>query len=198
MAFLAPAISGGAGFTTADIARATLSADCVDWRIKGICLRLKCGFFGCRVVSVPWVEHRLPDLVVSSYDQPGQIPWVEMQALARPLSGVTDVLSESLTGTVAGGGHGIPTRQAVNPDERHSLDNLRFKEASVVGNPVSGAFRKWANRHYPAFCPSNVEPLVPYFQSETDALAWCSGLPEQLYAMSWNPGSRTIGPAARS
>ena len=190
--------SSAGGFTSAQVAQATLSVDCVDWRIKGICLRLKCGFFGCKVISVPWVEHRLPDLVVSSYNQPGETPWVEAGLIGKPLTGVANSLSQSLLGAGLGGGHGASTRQSPSAVGRDSIGNLRFKEVSVIGNPVSEIFREWATKAYPVFCPSTVEPMQPYFQSEADLIAWRTGLTEQFYSESWNPQSRPIGPASRS
>lgn len=190
--------AAGPGFTSEEVARATLSVDCVDWRIKGICLRLKCGFFGCRVISVPWVEHRLPDLVVSSYNNPGEPPWVEAALLGRSLQGVADTLGPSVLGASIGGGHGTATRRDPGPGGRASIGNLRFKEVSVIGNPVSESFRKWSTGTFPVFCPSAVEPMQPYFQSELDLVAWRTGLTEQLYPHSWNPLARPIGRPGRA
>jgi len=205
LALLVPALlpfpaatSSAAGFTSAEVARATLSVDCVDWRIKGICLRLKCGFFGCRVISVPWVEHRLPDLVVSSYNQPGETPWVEAGLLGKPLTGAANALSQSLLGAGLGGGHGASARQERTIAGREPTGNVRFKEVSIIGNPVSGIFRKWASDAYPVFCPTRVEPMRPYFQSELDLVSWRTGLTEQLYPQTWNPLARPIGTAGRA
>lgn len=197
LSVLAPSPSQ-ADFTSAEVAQATLSVDCVDWRIKGICLRLKCGFFGCRVVSRPWIEHRVPDLVVSSYNQPGETPWSEARLLGKPLTTVADTLGQSVLGAAIGGGHGASARQSPAVEGRDSVGNLRFKEVSVIGNPISKVFRKWATDAFPVFCPSNVEPMQPYFQSELDLVSWRTGLAEQLYPDSWNPLSRPIGPAGRA
>ncbi len=188
----------GAGFTSSEIAQSTLSVDCVNWRIKGICLRLKCGFFGCKVISVPWVEHRLPDLVVSSYNQPGESPWVEAKLISRPLTAVASSLTQSRVGIAIGGAHGSTTKPASSLERRPSIENLRFKEVSIIGNPIGQKFLNWANQTFPVFCSSEVVPMQPYFQSEMDLLAWRSGLTEQLYPDSWNPGSRPIGPAHQS
>ncbi len=42
-------------------------------------------------------------------------------------------------------------------------------------------------------CPSDVDLMYPYFQSEFDALTWRFGLPELLYPATWVPGMREIG-----
>ena len=182
-------------FTTAEVAGATLSVDCVDWRIKGVCLRLKCGFFGCRVISVPWVEHRLPDLVVSSYNNPFEPPWTELRTLGRPLKTAADALGQSVLGSVIDGGHGTNKKRS---EGRRSTGNLRFKEVSVIGNPAVRVFRKRASEAFPVFCPTEVDPLQPYFQSELDLAAWRTGLTEQLYPETWNPLARPIGPPGRA
>lgn len=196
---LAPGLSTGGGFTSAEVAQATLSLNCVDWRIKGICLRMKCGIFGCRVISVPWIQHRLPDLVVSSYNQPGEIPWIEARAVAgKPLASVAGALSQTLAGATLGGGHGTSAKARTDPEKQPALDNLRFKEVSVIGNPVALTFREWSVKTFPVFCPSEVQPMRPYFQSELDLVSWRTGLAEQLYPDSWNPWARPIGPAGRS
>lgn len=182
-------------FTTAEVAGATLSVDCVDWRIKGVCLRLKCGFFGCRVISVPWVEHRLPDLVVSSYNNPFEPPWTELRTLGRPLKTAADALGQSVLGSVIDGGHGTDKKRS---EGRRSTGNLRFKEVSVIGNPAVRVFRKRASEAFPVFCPTEVDPLQPYFQSELDLAAWRTGLTEQLYPETWNPLARPIGPPGRA
>ena len=42
-------------------------------------------------------------------------------------------------------------------------------------------------------CPSQTTPLVPYFQSGLDALAWRQEIPEIFYPASLIPGLREIG-----
>ena len=193
LAALAP-LAAHADFTSADVAAATASAHCVDWRVKGICLRLKCGFFGCKVISVPWVRHRIPDLVVSAYNAPGEIPWTEVRTvLGRPLASAASALSQTLIGAPLGGGHATAGRPSLIPEGRKTTGNRRYKEVSVIGNPVTAAFREWMLDAFPLICPTEVEPLVPYFQSEADAAAWRTGLAEQFYPASWTPGLRSIG-----
>ncbi len=187
-----PAMAGG--FTSADVAAATARLGCVDWRIRGICLKLQCGFFGCRVRSRPWVEHRIPDLVVSVYNEPGDLPWVEARATLGALSAgaVQTALSAALGGSVAGGQSTAsrPDRQA---EGRISAEHLRFKEASVIGNPGIAAWNRWLATRAPLVCPSPVEPARPYFASELDALSWRTGLAEMLYPEAWQPAARVIG-----
>ncbi len=148
--FLAPGVphadsSFSPAFTSADIVETTTAVDCLDWKIRGICLKLKCGLFGCRIRTVPWVEHRIPDLVVSAYNEPGRIPWTEASALyGRPLAAAADAVSRATVGVPLGGGHRTVTRPGGSTDPgSQSGDNLRYKEISILGNPATIAFRQW-------------------------------------------------------
>ncbi|MEX0926138.1 MAG: TIGR03756 family integrating conjugative element protein, partial [Dehalococcoidia bacterium] len=42
-------------------------------------------------------------------------------------------------------------------------------------------------------CPSATDPMVPYFQSALDSIAWRSGIPESIYYQALTPGVREIG-----
>ncbi len=112
MVFVVPAAPrADPSFTSADIVEATTAVDCLDWKVRGICLKLKCGLFGCRIRTVPWVEHRIPDLVVSAYNEPGRIPWTKARALyGRPLAAAADAVTRTTVGVPLGGGHRTVTR----------------------------------------------------------------------------------------
>ena len=183
-------------FTSADAVEATTAVDCLDWKIVGVCLKLKCGLFGCRIRTVPWVEHRIPDLVVSAYNEPGDSPWTEARVLyGEPLAAAAGAVFRATAGVPLGGGQSTLTRPGGGTDaDSQSGGNLRFKEISVIGNPATAAFRKWlADGAVPVACTTRVRPMALYFSSEADAAAWRTGLSEQLYPATWAPGLRTIG-----
>ena len=70
-------------FNVSDLANSALSWDCLDWKIDGVCVFLRCGIFGCYIVTTPRISHRLPDLVVQSYANTAEAPWQEWQPLAK-------------------------------------------------------------------------------------------------------------------
>ena len=196
LVFVVPAAPRADTFTSADVVEATTAVDCLDWKIVGICLKLKCGFFGCRIKAYPWVEHRIPDLVVSAYNEPGNNPWTEGKALyGEPLSAAADAVSRATAGIPLGGGHGTATRPAGTADAGTQSDaNLRFKEISVIGNPATLAFRQWlTGGAVPVACTTKVSPMALYFSSEVDAAAWRTGITEQFYPATWTPWARPIG-----
>ncbi|WP_235804961.1 TraU family protein, partial [Pseudomonas meliae] len=62
---------------TATIIASSLSPDCLEYRVVGICYWLYCSWGGCTVRTSIKVRHYVPDAVVSSYSSTGQNPWVE-------------------------------------------------------------------------------------------------------------------------
>ncbi len=185
-------VTGGAGHattvTTPEIIAKTTSAaiSCMRWRPIGMCFWLRCGFSGCRVRSSIKVGHYNPDLVVSAYPKLGGNPWLEIGSTlgAAQKVAVTGVLG-SLLGSPVGSGVNRTEGGATGRDHR----NLIFREADAIGHPAS-TFSAIA---FELICQSQATPLVPYFQSSIDALAWRSALPESLYPASLVPGSREVG-----
>ena len=69
--------------------------------------------------------------------------------------------------------------------------NLIFRETDAIGHPLN--LLPAAAGTDGLFCPSQATPLVPYFQSGLDALAWRLEVPEMLYPASLIPGLREVG-----
>ena len=185
-------VSGGANsfaamakatqITSAELSSLPADSSCHGYCITGVCLWLKCGW-GCRVVTSIRVRHRNPDLVVTTYDQVGQSPWVEYQSLlaALQISTLASLMSAT-TSTTPGGG-----QQSVG--KTNSKQALRFKEADAVGHPKLLPLSLLTD----AFCGSQATPYQPYFSSAMDALTWRLGGPEYLYVKNLLPGVREIG-----
>ncbi|WP_192810766.1 TraU family protein, partial [Pseudomonas syringae group genomosp. 3] len=70
--------------TSATLAASTLSPDCLEYKVVGICYWLLCTPFGCKVKTSTKVRHFVPDAVVSSYSNTGENPWVEVSSLSSP------------------------------------------------------------------------------------------------------------------
>ncbi|MDC6538644.1 TraU family protein, partial [Pseudomonas syringae] len=67
--------------TSATLVASTLSPDCLEYKVVGICYWLLCTPFGCKVKTSTKVRHFVPDAVVSSYSNTGENPWVEVSSL---------------------------------------------------------------------------------------------------------------------
>lgn len=167
-----PAALAGS-LNTAIIAASTLSLNCLEYRVVGICYWLFCGPHGCKVRTSAKVRHYIPDVVVSSYAVTGNNPWTEIKALG------------SGTALADGGGSGTTN------DEREN--NLAaFKNVDVIGHPGTALFNKFAGQSG-YVCKGAGTPLRPYLVSTLDVLAWRYNVPESLYPEALIPGTREIG-----
>jgi len=183
---------------TLEITASAVSLDCVDYCIVGSCIKLQCSLLGgCKIKVYPKVRHYNPDFVVAAYNEVGDNPWREMQALLNLPQEVTlAALIGALTNVPPGGG-------SLGPG--NTLQDIQFKEVDVIGHPLAGANQQLvsdvANTVAGAdagvfagqVCPTRVTPMVPYFQSSLDALAWRFPTADLLEPAAWVPGRREIG-----
>lgn len=192
-AFLAAAgltiAAGGAAaatVTTADIVAKTILAlpACLDWRIDGVCLWLKCSWLKCKVRTSLRVRNYTPDSVVTVRNDLAVHPWVEASPI---LAASSTALSAILGGLADGGGYIRQTRDG----RRHQT----YREADVLGHPLGAArFFEALSWLTGIVCPPRTWPLFPYFNSGVDALVWRAILPvESLQPAAWIPGLREIG-----
>ena len=178
--FVTALLSVSLGFNTsayaidaATIAASTLSPDCLEYRVVGICYWLYCSWGGCRVRTSIKVRHYIPDAVVSSYSNTGQNPWTEVSAFSAPNS------------TAQSGGDGVTSQANEN-------DLARFKNADVIGHPGSELFSEFAaSSGYT--CSGAGTMFFPYLISTLDTVGWRHNIPETVYPEALIPGMREIG-----
>ena len=72
---------------TAEISARSVSLQCLDYEVEGVCVWLNCSPFGCALVAVPKIRHFSPDVVVSAYHETGKNPWSEMSPLIAAVQG---------------------------------------------------------------------------------------------------------------
>jgi len=158
--------------STASIAAAALSPDCVEYRVVGICFWLLCTIYECNVEESVQVRHYNPDAVVSSYSDTGRNPWAEVAFMSAP------------NATAQHGGDGTT-------NQPHENNLAKFKNADVIGHPETG-FSQWVSQTG-YVCPSVAQPLAPYLLSTLDTVAWRYDIPEAFYPEALTPGLREIG-----
>ena len=159
--------------TTASIAASTLSPDCLEYRVVGICFWLRCTSFGCSVQTSVKVRHFVPDAVVSSYANTGANPWLEVRPMSQP------------NATAQAGGDGTT-------NQNHENNLAKFKNADVIGHPGGYVFSQFASS-FGYSCEGAGTAFMPYLLSTLDTLAWRYNLPEMLYPEALTPGEREIG-----
>jgi integrating conjugative element protein (TIGR03756 family) len=155
------------------IASSTLSPNCLEYRVVGICFWLLCTYFSCSVETSVKVRHYVPDAVVSSYSNTGANPWVEMQSMSQP-----NAIAQA-------GGDGT-----TNHDNENNL--AKFKNADVIGHPGGYVFSQYASS-FGYTCEGAGTAFMPYLLSNLDTLAWRYNIPEMAYPEALIPGEREIG-----
>lgn len=155
---------------TPTITSSTMSPDCIEYRVVGICYWLLCTWKGCSIKTSVKVRHYVPDAVVTSYIATGDSPWTE-----------TAVMGTGIPGIAEGGGDGVTSQVNEN-------NVARFKNVDVIGHPLSMFFNVGGYS-----CQGAGMPLVPYFLSTLDYVGWRYNVPEVVYPESLVPGMREIG-----
>lgn len=161
--------------TTAELIESSLSTECLDYEVIGICSWLYCTITGCSVRTSIRVKHYIPELVVSSYENYGDNPWEE----------VGELFSSMMPLDPQDGGR----RTEGSP---HQHTNLKFKFTDAIGHPGGGVFYKMLSS-LGYSCSSDVTPYMPYFLSDLDLLAWRSNIPEMGFPEALIPGMREMG-----
>ena len=142
--------------TSADILAASADFDCLDYRIAGGCVWLRCGIGGCSTRASVKYRHYVPDAVVTAYPSARRSPWTEMR---------------SLDGTADGGTYakGAGSRAATG---------LRFKLAQAVGSPGIA----WIEALDPGttVCKPAATPFAPYYVANADPMWRSPGLQAPL------------------
>jgi integrating conjugative element protein (TIGR03756 family) len=146
---------------------------------------LFCTAFGCSVKTSVKVTHFIPETVVSTYVASGGNPWAEMAFVSQTAGGLENAVTGALSGVSAGGANPADMKK---PGQRKS--SIRFKYADAIGHPatslIGGSIAGYS-------CDSAATPLMPYFLSTLDSIAWRTGVPESLYPEALVPGRREIG-----
>lgn len=170
---LSAAMPAFALVNTATIVASSLSPDCLEYKVVGICYWLLCTPFGCSVKTSTKVRHYVPDAVVSSYSNTGENPWTEVSAMGAP------------TASAQAGGDGT-----TNHDNENNI--AKFKNADVIGHPGGATLSRLASASG-YVCQGAAIPYTPYFLSTLDTIGWRYGVPESVYPESLVPGMREVG-----
>lgn len=178
--------TASAAINSVQITDQTLKAveSCLKWKIVGTCTWLHCDLLGCRVRVSLKIGHYRPDLVVSVYPTIESHPWTEVKAVVKTaFNQIKSTLPEELQSVVEG--------SALEPghSSKHLSRNLRLFESDVIGHPLPDLPASYANY----FCTSQTVPLVPYYSSLLDIIAWRNPEFESLNLVNSIPGRREIG-----
>ena len=122
--------------------------------------------------------------MVSAYPTIKTHPWKEVKVVLKTaFDRIKNTLPDELKGVVA--------ENALEPghSSKHLQRNLRFFESDVLGHPLPDLPAIYANY----FCTSKTVPLVPYYSSLLDIIAWRNPEFESLNLANLVPGRREVG-----
>lgn len=126
-----PAAAGVTGVTTVQILQSTVNAipSCTEYTVTGVCVYLQCKILppSCWLNFSLRVNHYVPEVIVSTYHDVYQHPWMDVGT-------VLAVGSHSIGQILLGG-----LDSAGSGSQRKST--YTYKDADAVGNPV-GMFAK--------------------------------------------------------
>lgn len=71
--------------STQQIVQSALSTSCTEYKIAGTCFWLFCSY-GCKIRTSVKVKHYIPDVVMSTYEQPFKNPWTEINTITSSAS----------------------------------------------------------------------------------------------------------------
>jgi len=127
--------------------------------------------------TTPILDHYLPDLVVSVFNQADENPWFEMN---KTIDVVGATAQKNIVQSIA---H-VPVSGGSHSADHLSEQDIIFKEAEVIGNPALLLIPSHG------LLGSTVTPWRPYFQSLADSLLWRglppAALPEETAAIALN------------
>lgn len=104
----------------------------------------------------PYLDHYLPDLVVSAFSNQDN-PWDEIRT---SLDDASNTLRNGIFKIDASGGQ----QDYLNTQ----IDHVFFKEVDIIGNPALLGL----NRIPYALLPTTIQPAFPYYQSMLDHAMW--------------------------
>lgn len=122
---LAPGASQAGTSTPAIIGNTVAAAlSCTSYAVEGVCFFLHCNLKGCWIRTSIKISHYVPDVVVSTYNEPLRHPWADLgTVVATSLTAAGSALTGQLLDSSAGG---LDTPSAM----------ANFKGADAIGNPA--------------------------------------------------------------
>ncbi len=176
-----------AEITTAEILERTSesAADCLEYKVVGICVFVKCIGPICDYDYSAKVDHYLPDLVVTAQHTRHANPWTLIREIYDPIvNAVGEGIFEALTDFELFSGEA----NAAGED----VAGIRLRETDVVGNPALYLYDQYDDY----FLKSGASAYTMHYQSTLDAFSWREPILEMFFPSNWTsliPGVNEIG-----
>lgn len=103
---------------------AAAALSCLSYKVEGVCFFLRCRLFGCWIETSIKISHYVPDVVISTYNDPLRHPWTDLGTLVA--TAVTGAGSAILGMGLDSSAGGLDTPSAMT----------NYKSADAIGNPA--------------------------------------------------------------
>jgi len=139
---------------------------CSGFCVVGVCLWLRCLGPVCQVETTVMVSHRSPDVVVSTYKNPGENMWAEANVISAAIGG-----SVSAALGLSGGNSDVDSIEDSAGNPQQANNSLVFSEVDIFGGLGSDIYL--ANPfNWLIVCDDDTTFLRPYFNSVLDSVSW--------------------------
>lgn len=98
---------------------------CLSYRVEGVCFFLRCKLVACWIETSIKISHYVPDVVVSTYNEPLRHPWTD---LGVPVATAVGAAGSSIVGRLLDSSAG-------GLDTPSGMTN--YKSADAIGNPAA-------------------------------------------------------------
>ncbi|MCE2573852.1 TraU family protein [Motilimonas eburnea] len=196
--------------SSSDVINDSINTSCIDYEFIGACIWLKCGIWGCKVVTTPIAKHYIPDTMIAVMSQspdeqnkagggknnaPFPTTWSNLaggvtgmiQSLLTTISDQLSTLSGGLFNTVEG--FTSQTAAAEQAGVYQEALALGHPEAALVNQAQKAITR--ATMGMVPFCDMRTIPAKPYYSSSADFIEWRYGVIETL-RMAIDAGGSTF------
>jgi len=104
---------------------ATAAMSCLSYQVEGVCFFLRCKIAVCWIETSMKISHYVPDVVISTYNEPLRHPWTDLGTLVA--TSVTAAGSTILGRALDSSAGGLDTPSAMT----------NYKSADAIGNPAA-------------------------------------------------------------
>ena len=161
----------GLTVSVAELVKDVTNLQCMDYKVKGVCVWLKCVGVKCSIRTSMVVSHYNPDVIVETISNNTKTP---VDWLTKQFKPVFGPVSKSLNG-------GFTVGTGVQSAYKSSNREQNFYDVNVYGNPAMLVYGDIMGSMISSvgFCKSMVQPFQPYMASIIDS-EWRWGLVETV------------------
>ncbi len=151
-------------------------------KVIGVCVWMEWTMWGPTFETTLELDEFQPDMVISTFDSPGDDPWIEANTVMDPAA---HLAGNAAVDGLYGSNLGYGANNASPPQNDQAIHTY---VVDVVGDPVDYIHMPWMLR-------SDTHGYLSYYSSDLDAATDRMGIAEALQFKTYNPFEYYIGPS---